>query len=147
MTRDVYVVPQTVPKGKKEGKAGITLTKSTERRRYSIRNIHTQNGLFFPLEKKMQQYLSPSRDILWMWRKHLEDISSCLLEGLADSTMELIDSRCVGARRNSEGLFLFIPFFETYAGIKQISAAPTWRECRFQISRLLRLTWLWIYYH
>lgn len=140
MTRDVYVVPQTVPKGKKEGKAGITLTKSTERRRYSIRNIHTQNCLFSPWKKKCNSTFRHPVIYCECGEKHLEDISSCLLEGLADSTMELIDSRCVGARRNSEGLFLFIPFFETYAGIKQISAAPRWRECLFQISRLLRLT-------
>lgn len=33
-----------------------------------------------------------------MGRKHLEDIFSGFLEGLADSTMELIDSRCEGAQ-------------------------------------------------
>lgn len=68
MTRDVYVVPQTVPKG--GGERGgdwyhfdkVNSASALFNREYS----HTGRPFFFPpLErKKMQQYLSPSRDIL-----------------------------------------------------------------------------------
>lgn len=47
--------------------------------------------------KKMQQYFfSWSTISPRMGKKHLEDIFLVLLEGLADSTVELIESRCKG---------------------------------------------------
>lgn len=99
--------------------------------------IFAQNGPFSLHEK------GPFHDILWMWRTHLEDISSCLSQGLADSTMELIDSRCVGAQWNSKrALLLFIPF---KTGIKQMSDSTMFQAK--QISWLLWRTWLWFYYH
>lgn len=55
---------------------------------------------------KMQQYFfSWSPVPPQMGRKHLEEIFSGFLEGLADSTMELIDSRCEGTQWNSEAFF------------------------------------------
>lgn len=56
---------------------------------------------------KMQQYFFFSQSPVppHMWWEHLEDIFFWLLEGLADSTMELIDSRCVGAQWKSEAFF------------------------------------------
>lgn len=38
-------------------------------------------------------------------KKHLEHIFSGVLEALADSTMELIESRCGGAQWNSKAFF------------------------------------------
>lgn len=128
MTRDVYVVPQTVPERGKKGEGWyhfdkVNLASTLFNQEYS----HTEPPVS-PLEKKCNStfrhpviYCECGETI---WKTFHPDF----WKALADSTMELIDSRCVGARRNTEVLFLFIPFFQMYTGIKQISAAPTWPE-------------------
>lgn len=140
MTRNVYVGANLAKKGRESWYYSdkVNYVSTLFNQEYSHRT-----ALFLSRKKKCKGAFAPSHDILWMWRTHLEEISSCLLQGLADSTMELIDSRCVGAQWNSkQALLLFIPF-KTW--IKQMSDSPMFQAKK--ISWLLWWTWLQFYYH
>lgn len=143
MTRNVYVGANLAKKGRESWYYSdkVNYASTLFNQEYSHRT-----ALFLCRKKKKKKCkgaFAPSHDILWMWRTHLEDISSCLSQGLADSTMELIDSRCVGAQWNSKWARLLFILFNT--GIKQMSDSAMFQAK--QLSWLLWWTWLWFSYH
>lgn len=144
MTRDVCVAPQTVPKRKKKGRL-VSLWQSQLCVDVIQSGIFAHRTACFPLDRNatvpfaIQWY---TVNVEKTSGRHLA-LTFGKLSRQHNGTHRFQMCRCSAKQW---GPFSVYPVFETYTGIKQISAAPAWRESWFQISRLLRLTWLWIYY-